>query len=117
MIQFPAHLPVILLACEVVLIPGLGLFLGVLLPPAGILAVALSTVGMAALGCLFSAVAAAAARTLAVMVTSTSVTPGTCMTAARACSRASWPSRCWMSSSSPSRHNWWAATTSTTAPA
>lgn len=49
---------VILLACEVVLIPGLGLFLGVLLPPAGILAVALSTVGMAALGCLFSAVAA-----------------------------------------------------------
>lgn len=49
---------VILLACEAVLVPGLGLFLGVLLPPLAVLAVALATVGMAALGCLFSAIAA-----------------------------------------------------------
>jgi heme exporter protein B len=49
---------VILLACEAVLIPGLALFLGVLLPPAAVLAVVLSTAGMAALGCLFSAIAA-----------------------------------------------------------
>lgn len=48
----------ILLACEAVLVPGLAVFLGVLLPPLAILAVALSTVGMAALGCLFSAIAA-----------------------------------------------------------
>ncbi len=48
----------ILLACEAVLIPGLALFLGVLLPPLAIAAVVLSTVGMAALGCLFSAIAA-----------------------------------------------------------
>ncbi len=48
---------VLLLACEAVLIPGLALFLGVLLSPGAILAVVLSTVGMAALGCLFSAIA------------------------------------------------------------
>lgn len=48
----------ILLACEAVLVPALAVFLGVLLPPAAILAVALATVGMAALGCLFSAIAA-----------------------------------------------------------
>ncbi len=48
----------ILLACEAVLVPGVAVFLGVLLDPIAITAVALSTVGMAALGCLFSAIAA-----------------------------------------------------------
>ncbi len=48
----------VLLALEAVLVPGLALFLGVLLSPAAVLAVALSTVGMSALGCLFSALAA-----------------------------------------------------------
>ncbi|HEX6548464.1 MAG TPA: heme exporter protein CcmB [Candidatus Dormibacteraeota bacterium] len=47
----------VLLVCEAVLIPGLALFLGVLLSPVAILGVALSTIGMATLGCLFSALA------------------------------------------------------------
>jgi heme exporter protein B len=48
----------VLLALEALLVPGLAIFLGVLLSPGAVLAVALSTVGMSALGCLFSAVAA-----------------------------------------------------------
>ncbi len=47
----------VLLACEAVLVPGIGVFLGVGLPPLAVAAVLLSTVGMAALGCLFSALA------------------------------------------------------------
>ncbi len=46
-----------LLACEAVLVPGVSVFLGVMLPPLAIAAIALSTLGMAALGCLFSALA------------------------------------------------------------
>ena len=48
----------VLLALEVVLVPGLALFLGVVLSPPAVAAVALSTVGMSVLGCLFSALAA-----------------------------------------------------------
>jgi heme exporter protein B len=48
----------VLLALEALLVPGLAIFLGVLLSPGAVLAVALSTVGMSALGCLFSALAA-----------------------------------------------------------
>ena len=48
----------VLLALEALLIPGLAVFLGVLLSPTAVLAVALSTIGMSALGCLFSALAA-----------------------------------------------------------
>lgn len=48
----------VLLALEALMIPGLAVFLGVLLSPGAIAAVALSTVGMSALGCLFSALAA-----------------------------------------------------------
>ena len=48
----------VLLCLEALLVPGLAIFLGFLLSPGAILAVALSTVGMSAIGCLFSALAA-----------------------------------------------------------
>jgi heme exporter protein B len=48
---------VLLAACEVVLVPGLAVVLGATLSPLGVLAVVLATAGMAALGCLFAALA------------------------------------------------------------
>ena len=48
----------VLLGLEVLLVPGLAVFLGVVLSPGAVLAVALSTVGLSAIGCLFSALAA-----------------------------------------------------------
>jgi len=50
---------ILLLACEVVLVPGLALFFGTpIASPTLVGALALATVGMAALGCLFAALAA-----------------------------------------------------------
>lgn len=48
----------LLIACEVVLVPGLAIFFGVPLSAYLIAAVVLATVGMAALGCLLAALAA-----------------------------------------------------------
>ncbi len=48
----------LLVACEVVLLPALTLFFGTPLNPALVAAVLIATVGMAALGCLFAAIVA-----------------------------------------------------------
>jgi heme exporter protein B len=48
----------LLIACELVLLPALAVFLGAPLSPAVFAAVLLATVGMTALGCLFAALAA-----------------------------------------------------------
>jgi heme exporter protein B len=48
----------LLAACELVLLPAMAVFLGAPLSPAVFATVLLATVGMAALGCLFSALAA-----------------------------------------------------------
>jgi heme exporter protein B len=48
----------VLAACELVLVPGLAVVLGATLSPGAVLAILLATVGMAALGCLFAAMAA-----------------------------------------------------------
>jgi heme exporter protein B len=48
----------LLIACEVVLLPALALFFGTPLNPALFVAVLIATIGMAALGCLFAAMVA-----------------------------------------------------------
>lgn len=48
----------LLVLCEAVLLPGLALVLGTVVSPAAVVGVLLATVGMAALGCFFSAIAA-----------------------------------------------------------
>jgi heme exporter protein B len=48
----------LLAACELVLLPAMAVFLGSPISPAVVLTVLLATVGMAALGCLFAALAA-----------------------------------------------------------
>lgn len=48
----------LLVACEVVLLPAMTLFFGTPLNPALVAAVLIATVGMAALGCLFAAIVA-----------------------------------------------------------
>jgi heme exporter protein B len=48
----------LLIVCEMVLLPAMTLFFGTPLNPALVLAVLLATVGMAALGCLFAAIVA-----------------------------------------------------------
>jgi len=48
----------LLIACEVVLLPALTLFFGTPLNPALVAAVLIATIGMAALGCLFAAIVA-----------------------------------------------------------
>jgi heme exporter protein B len=48
----------LLAACELVLLPAMAVFLGSPISPAVVLTVLLATIGMAALGCLFAALAA-----------------------------------------------------------
>lgn len=48
----------VLIACEAVLVPAMAIFLGVRPSPLGLASIALATVGLSAVGCLFAALAA-----------------------------------------------------------